>query len=74
MKKLVRLLIVLILLWVAALVLAACSNGNEAVQKSETSSSESSNALFRLGTLPAESAIPMLLAKENTKELEVIKS
>ena len=74
MKKLVRLLIVLILLWVAALVLAACSNGNEAVQKSETSSSESSNALFRLGALPAESAIPRILAKENTNEFGVIKS
>lgn len=65
MKKVVRLLIVVILLLVGAFTLAACSNANEAVQNGETSSSESSNEPLRFGTLPAESAIPIILAEEN---------
>ncbi|WP_041556058.1 ABC transporter substrate-binding protein [Carnobacterium sp. 17-4] len=65
MKKLVRLFIVMLLLLVGVLALAACSNTNESVENSETSSSESSNEPLRFGTLPAESAIPIILAKEN---------
>lgn len=65
MKKLVKLAVVVFFLWIVLFALAACSNGNDSSQSAQTSESELSNEPLRFGTLPAESAIPIILAKEN---------
>ncbi|MBT2732353.1 ABC transporter substrate-binding protein [Carnobacterium sp. ISL-102] len=65
MKKLVRLLIAIILVGAAAIALAACSTDAKTVQSNEASSSDTVNEPLRFGTLPAESAIPIILAEEN---------
>jgi len=65
MKKLGRLLIAITLVGVAAVVLAACSIDTKTVQNNESSSSDTVNEPLRFGTLPAESAIPIILAEEN---------
>mgnify|MGYP006324150991 FL=1 len=54
-----------ILLMAATIGLVACSNNNESSQSAQTSESKLTNEPLRFGTLPAESAIPIILAKEN---------
>lgn len=53
------------LLMTVAIGLAACSNGNESSQATQTSEPDLTNEPLRFGTLPAESAIPIILAEEN---------
>ena len=65
MKKLVKLAVVVFFLWIVLFALAACSNSNESSQSAQTSESKLTNEPLRFGTLPAESAIPIILAKEN---------
>ncbi|WP_232219623.1 ABC transporter substrate-binding protein [Carnobacterium pleistocenium] len=65
MKKLGRLLLVITFVVIAAIGLAACSTDAETAQTSKDSSSENMNEPLRFGTLPAESAIPIILAEEN---------
>lgn len=55
-----------ILLIAATIGLAACSNNNENSQSDQkTSDVETISKPLRFGTLPAESAIPIILAEEN---------
>jgi len=60
MKKITMLIIA------ATIGLAACSNNNESSRSEQkTRELETTNEPLRFGTLPAESAIPIILAEEN---------
>lgn len=45
--------------------LAACSSNDESSKADKTSQAETTSEVLKFGTLPAESAIPIILAEEN---------